>query len=172
MRPYCKDYQPTKPAVRQEYLRRSIISATNQIQEAPYDHIRRHWTNHIGRCLLLMGEVDEAALVFEGTMILSAEDSKPTHYATCDTCNAEDFIVGDRYICYTCAEADACASCMQKHQQKPFLPTCKGHQFLKIPRDGWQVPTTGATGAGVEATAGQMDEMWLDRMIEKYEYGI
>lgn len=175
MRPYCKDYQPTKPAARQECLRRSIMTAIKQVQEARHDHLRRHWTNHLGRCLLLMGEVDEATLVFEGTIVLSSKDTKPTHYATCDTCNAEDSIVGDRYICYTCAEVDACASCIKKHQQKPFLPTCKGHQFLKIPRDGWQVPTTGAAGAagaGVEAAEGQMDEMWLDRMIEKYGYGI
>lgn len=160
MLPYCKDYRPTEPAVRLGYLRRSIMSAVEELKEATHDTVRRHWTSHIGRCLLLMKEVNEACLAFEGTIVLSAQDQRPTHYATCATCNAEDFIAGDRYICYTCAEVDACTSCMRKHEKEHFIPTCKGHGFLKIPRNGWQLP------AGERE--GKMDEFWLDRLVEKY----
>lgn len=160
MLPYCKDYRPTEPAVRLEYLRKSILTAIEELIEATHDTSRRHWISHIGRCLLLMKEVNEACLAFEGTIVLSPQDQRPLHYATCGTCNVEDFIIGNRYICYTCAEVDACTSCMRKHKETHFISTCEGHEFLKIPRDGWQLP------AG--ETEAKMDDFWLDRLMDKY----
>lgn len=160
MLPYCKNYQPTEPAVRLECLRKSILSAIEELVETNHDTVRRHWISHIGRCLLLMREENEACLAFEGTIVLSHKDHRPLHYATCGTCSVEDFIAGDRYICYTCAEVDACSSCMKKHEEKHFISTCKGHKFLKIPRDGWQLPE-----GEMEA---KMDDFWLDRLMDKY----
>ena len=162
MLPFCKDYRPTDPAVRQECLRNSILSAIEELVEATHPIVRRHWISHIGRCLLLMKEVNEACLAFEGTIVLSPKEQRPLHYATCGTCNAEDFIAGDRYICYTCAEVDACTSCMKKHEEheERFISTCKGHKFLKVPREGWQMP--------VGDTEAKMDDFWLDRLMDKY----
>lgn len=160
MLPYCKNYQPTEPAVRLEFLRKSILSAIEDLLEATHETVRRHWISHIGRCLLLMGEVNEACLAFEGTIVLSPQGQRPLHYATCGTCNTEDFIAGDRYICYSCAEVDACTFCMTKHKRETFISTCKGHEFLKIPREGWEMPE-GETEAKV-------DDFWLDRLMNKY----
>ena len=160
MLPYCKNYQPTEPAVRLELLRKSILDAIEDLIEATHEAVRRHWISHIGRCLLLMGEVNEACLAFEGTIVLSPQGKRPSHYATCGTCSVEDFIVGDRYICYTCAEVDACTFCMTKHRREHFISTCKGHEFLKIPREGWEMPE-GETEA-------KMDDFWLDRLMDKH----
>lgn len=157
---YCKNYRPTEPAVRLECLRKSILAAIEELVEATHDTVRRHWISHIGRCLLLMGEVNEACLAFEGTIVLSSQGQRPLHYATCGTCSTEDFIGGDRYICYTCAEVDACTSCMMKHKKEHFISTCKGHEFLKIPREGWEMP-----GGETEA---KLDDFWLDRLLDRY----
>lgn len=160
MLPYCKNYRPTEPAVRLECLRKSVLNAIEDLVEASHETVRRHWISHIGRCLLLMGEVNEACLAFEGTIVLSPQAQRPLHYATCGTCNNEDFIVGDRFICYTCAEVDACMSCMTKHNREHFISTCKGHEFLKVPRQGWEMPE-----GEMEA---KMDDFWLDRLMDKY----
>ncbi len=163
MQPYCKDYshEPTDPAVQLEHLRQSIKSAIDVLKETTHDTLRIHWINHIGRCLLQMNEVNDASIIFAGAMILSPKDSQLSHFAICDTCADESYIIGDRYICHTCAQVDACSSCMKKHQETPFLPTCKGHKFLKIPRDDWQMPADGTQ-------QGEIDDFLLAELMTKY----
>ena len=161
MRQYCKDYKKTDPTIASKVLRRTILETLDTLKDTSDYGLQLRLINQIGRCLLLIKDDDEATKAFEIAIMPGSEDGVPMHYAVCGTCKNEDYIKGDRFLCYTCAEIDACTTCMEKHRVKTFLPTCSGHGFLKIPRERWVL---GDEDGGMDRAILEL----LRRLTEKY----
>lgn len=159
----CEGYQPPDHIVASESLHKTIVDILDKIQTLSTEEIPKYRIDQLGRCLLLINDADEASVAFEAILSLPACGGEPVHYAVCNMCNTENYIVGNRYLCRTCAEVDLCESCMRGHQAKAILPTCDGHTFLKVPRDCWNDLSNDQSLNSDEGTT-----KWLKRLEEKY----
>lgn len=159
MRPYCKEYQQPDPETASAVLHQTLLDNLTELQQATDYGLQIRLINQAGRCLLLLNDDVQASTAFELAIMSAPADPRPMHYAVCGSCNDEKYITGDRYLCYSCAEVDACSACMEKHRAGPFLPTCAGHRFLKVPRDGWR-----SLGMDTE----RIKEEWREGLAAKY----
>lgn len=162
LRPYCEGAQPTDQATTAKILRISILEIARRCLSSSEDVTCVDY-NHLGHCLLFIGDGEEAYTAFERSIINMPWRIEPIHSVICDVCNANDRIKGTRFVCMTCADMDLCAQCMNKHNQEPHSKRCQGHQFLRIPRVDWEPLPQGHVNR-----IGETREEWLRRLADKY----
>lgn len=160
MRRYCKTYTQPDPTIASNVLRHTILETLTKLKSTSDYSLQIRLLNQVGRCLLLIHDVAEARRAFELAIMPSPHDGgAPMHYAVCGTCKNEDYIRGERFLCLSCAEIDACEACMEKHLRGGFVLTCRGHGFLKVPGEGW-----GGVGGDLDVGIG----VWVGGLGGKY----
>jgi len=98
------------------------------------------WTHQkahmLGFSLLLLGRLDFASYIFEQRITKVDLDHTIHHDILCDECKPRKGIVGQRFVCTTCASFDLC----ETHRDK-FIRNetkgCQDHIFLEIPSKNW-----------------------------------
>ena len=153
-------YQPTEEATKNRILRQSIFKLVNRLLLFEDSHLH----NHLGHCLLLNCDNQEARTAFEQGIVSASKESIPIHSVYCNMCTLEDSISGERYICCSCMDVDLCLSCMKEYNTGASIRTCKGHKFLKVPGDAWQsLPVLEVNGLG------ESEKQWLQRLTNQYD---
>lgn len=165
MLPYCINHQLTNQAVSDEVLYHSISAIIEKLKKMDLeDWGESSRMNYLGHCLLLIGDVKEAYTAFQQTMSYVSVGDTLTHGARCDVCSdTTAAIKGNRFVCCKCPDTDLCEPCMDKHRDDFCLPTCEGHDFIKIPGDEWQRLPDGKVN-----TLSESPDEWLNRIQEKY----
>jgi len=112
----------------------------------------------LGKQLLYLGDEESARTVFE-TFITTKIKSRVIEFDDC----CEQCFAGTEhlYYCKTCPLVGLCSKCL-KDRKDDKMPWCQGHDFLKVPGDGWKdLPI------GVVNKQGQRFEEWLKDLRKK-----
>jgi hypothetical protein len=127
---------------------------------------------------LLHDGLDEYAAIFMEQWILQRQDGTLEHSVFCDECAGYDVSVsnnfwipltGPRYKCLDCMDVDLCAPCYERMMSGEldlrcdFLQICRGHKWLKVPRDCWY-----AFPEGVVTERGQSLMDVVDELLVRY----
>jgi tetratricopeptide (TPR) repeat protein len=128
-----------------------------------YGQARAELLDHLGHMLLLVGNLQDAAISFE-QRIVRDQDGLFHSNIVCHGCDIRIRLPNIRYVCRSCEDVNLCPECHQNYELEGRLdkhvPACQDHEFLAIPREGWSfVPS----GAGL--TDGSRAKMWLQRFL-------
>ena len=159
-RQHCKDLKPTDPAVSSSILHETICQTAKVLlsESSP------RCLNHLGHCLPLCNDDEEASTAFKKCM--TNWGIEPVHPAVCDMCDDNECIKGVRFICRTCADTDLFSSCMSRYHSETLVGQawlCQGHQFIKVlSNDRESLLNDHANRIG------ETSEQWLTRLVKNY----
>ncbi|KAL8826454.1 MAG: hypothetical protein Q9191_003788 [Dirinaria sp. TL-2023a] len=147
------------------YIRRhSLKPAINhlvRLENLDVPDTLRFWFSHVGRLLLASGHREDARTALMASMVARESRAQPKYTPICDICAAT--VVGDRYICETCAETVLCGDCLKLYMMEPMaqparlsimLGSCTGHDFFYISEEEYRkLPQGMVNGRGETSTA-------------------
>ena len=158
-------YRGTGQITQSRSLKKSVRNLVSILIEKYPDRRggRRIDYHYLGHCFLRLQEVEEATTSFEQQVKDISSRHEPKHNISCHICGNEE-IQGARFVCYTCADIDLCATHMDTYDQRSPDPRCKRHKFLEIPGPDWH-----SLGRGQVNRKGETIDEWLRRLSRKYK---
>ena len=151
-------YEPTLPHVTSRRLLQSMQERIDLMLSVD-NKIRDDLRYHLGKQLLYLGDEESARTIFE-TFIRTKTKSHIIEFDDhCEQCFTDTEHL--RY-CKTCPLVRLCSKCL-KDRNDDKLAWCQGHDFLKVPGDGWKDLLI-----GVVNKQGQSFEEWLKSLQKKY----
>jgi ankyrin repeat protein len=153
-------YVPTPESVRVETVRRSIRRLAENLLEIKRRKIYPGFYE-LGRCLLILQQVDEACISFQQQIVKLNEEVDPVHHVGCNICK-KSYFSGPRFVCKVCPDVDLCSTCMPKDHNVE-MGACHDHEFLEI---SW----SSSDGHGPEAGDAISDDVqeWLREVLVRY----
>ena len=111
----------TETSAQRSYTMDHLIRIASQIQSEPHILKLSPVKYHLGRCLLLLHNVNAACYFLQEAAL-----------ASCNSCS-NNCTPGNWYACMECPETDLCTQCMKLYPTLPTaIPGCTQHEFLEI----------------------------------------
>jgi hypothetical protein len=158
MSPFYSELHHTDSTETTKILWKSIATLTNWLQHSQSE-ISFH---RLGKCLLLLGELQEACTAFEQQITWKSDKTSPVHFAICDFCD-RGRISGDRFVCSKCMDVDLCSVCMERYNKGESVQGCEGHNFLRVPGEEWRQLREQEVNR-----CGETRDEWFERLVKKY----
>ena len=151
----CK---PTPQHVTSRHLLQSMqkrIDLMLSVENKTRDELRYR----LGHQLLYLGDEESARTIFETLITTKIKSSVIESEEYCSQCFTN---TRHLFFCKRCPLVVLCSKCL-KDRKDDKVPWCQGHDFLKVPGDGWKdLPI------GVVNKRGQSFEEWLKDLQTKY----
>jgi len=152
-------YTPTPLHVTSQHLLQCMQERINLMLSVD-NKTRDDLKYRLGKQLLYLGDEESACTIFEMS-IMTKIKSHVIEFNS-DLCEQCSINTEHLYYCKTCPLVTLCSKCL-KDRKDDKVPWCQGHDFLKVPGNGWKdLPI------GVVNKQGQSFEEWLRDLQKKY----